>query len=1563
MAESNSRRWRKGAPGRPANNQVSGRLTARIGFTLVTMALVAMIVWLMIPPDSTRTWVCVYYGSQLDDLSPPIPFAKQDATEWIPAAVPESRKVVATSDTVNSAGEILQKIEDKFTGSSKPSPTKDTLVVYLVGYGVSTSYKDSASAPLIIGDTKLDADANFKSAIDAKELLNKLTALPFRTILVVFDCGRTLDSRRRGWNQSCTFTDGLKQVMPSIEGGAKSDKLWVISSAHSGQYGLAHHGKHHSIFGLKWINAIRDTLKKSPQQSDLKKLYVSLTSDSGSKPVFLRPGNGEALAPNDLPKNRTVLSGKPPEVSWTDSQDNSLIEELPVLKNKELTSEDKKKLEESISSMKFDRLGVSQTELDRLWSIWDELEKCENRLEGISARALGDCTPIDRDKLLFSPLIYAPHLWRRVKLNLVADEFRILEGSRADLGAYLDLVNNLNSWPCVRPSEESKSALDKPRFAWFNYIEFLRGTPNQPRSVIAADVGKAAEVAEAYFRYAKALSLFPELIVLDRRLKSVQNSDWLETSTAERLELSLVAGKAIPDLNNFLKATADNGSAATLVESGKRLEQWRKETLAQLLESAVLILPTRNGAVTLDLLLTSPIWDTNSRKILRKKQILFSQIAGPSIEKFERQTDRQPDKSPLIGAFKQPLGSLNGYPASVEQFRNLAEEQKRAARSRPDATDLKAHLWSSLIDPLDATNQEDAAWFEPAIKTEADREEIRLEVAVDENKKPIDFVSLDNAEGEAEFRFIVSWKPNAKVPPSAPLPLKLRAILDAADKEWLTAESLNPHLMTFDLVGSDEEPAREDSYRRKLIRWKLKMKDGKTRHPGETEAIQFRIEFDADQVQSLERDRPGHPKLQIADSKIPFKAKLKCYREASLMLTYQDEITPVRLRQSKFAVFEVDTISGLPMELAWKLTNQSPVPVAGQLTLWELKESLGWKRKRGPWGRVPVDSILGETTDRASKENTVKQPPALQTKFQFENSGTDPLVIKWPAETIKEMDATHGLFCQLTVDGGISKDYWIQFVPREPAKWLKNTVGSLKDIGDPNRGYFEIMWDPPDSEWPSCAYSTDAMNTLMAVLQRPKEWPNTDRDSVRILEQQLLRSEFKTEIGRNPFDVFLKVANWPRAFRWQVNGIPGQKGPQSFAATYRLNFTTVRFDQLSPPEAQNPSKTIWSQTADWSKNSASSPLYCQLPLATEVNTKGIFARLSLSIEADAPPNTMTKIEGGCPELRIEQIMNDADETANVIFRRCAERRIKTSVKSSKDRSSGLEIETSVADFEELRFTDDLKFAERGPDTDPIRFVEGLNRIQAAFYSSSNTRESSQEARNSFYVFFDRTPPELSRVSASVRAENDKLKFRILVESNDNDPTGASGSGIDFDKTYVWISKKERARAEQDKPPKEESVKSIVRTLNERQAVIEAMIDREESKEKQTYFVTVRLEDRVGLQSALNQVSSSVQVAWDVSDKPMANNPKGAGGVIDGVVFIERKGYPAKGYTVRLSPGNGETKTDDEGKFRFNGLDIGQDYTISVETQRQWTLQGGPAKVKATEAGKDPQMFFMGKSSK
>ena len=1574
MSENQAKRWRRGK----ATQTNSNREIGRYFFSFVAIAVLAMLVALFWPKNPSINWVATFSSGPLDDLTPWIPFGEHDSKEWIPT---KSTNVLNFPITeLKTPSDIRDKIQ-KNPKSVQPSQN-DNLVVYFVGYGITDHNQEPQFVikPQIAHDSsKTDEQsengiATAGNQISVKEMLESLVELRFKSILVVFDCSRTLNCPRWGWDQSNTFPKGLGNVVKALgsstdqksktNGNQKSktnaNKLWVISASDASQLGLTLQAKERSLFGWAWhqsmFEAVKSSGKSSRQKSpvklkdlisQLRESTKNFVANDKSPPLLFHGGHGRVDDLNYLSTyNPVIWYGDVASIeSASDSSKEPVQEDLTKKEElaQQLESPEPEEFDKTLDKLK------PSTELRELWSIW---KRCEDIESGQVKNV-----PDQNLKQLLSPLVYAPHLWRRLKLQMVADECALLakQTPTGTKDEYDRLLKRLEKWSATEPDSSSKTVCDQLKRAWYEYVtKSGKGSRTKNES-------KENAIKNAYQNYAHALFVFPELTNISNRLSTIANAKPLDRSFQE--DLIPVAGL----LSQFHEAAFGKTPTAELeleqrinkvIALGKQLNDWQVKAYEKWKNFGDVVAKDlrsennpRSNWVTLELLLSSSVWKQQDRRVWRFSQ---SFLPAKTESKFE---DIEAKRGPanydegikeLAGKFAKELVFPDKSIDFPKWYSELARMAKSLARKN-SGNDAKAHLLAAICDPRDSELDDPekklfAIWFEPTLHPEAEPEYLSLIPTLPSTKTPVAGakteepvlvsapIDLDSGrEPSGIFQFKLCWKPNHDQTRSQSTPPKVR-LKAIFDKAWISPKLSEEY--SFDNAIDEEGGVKVI-----LVKWPVAMLDGVARrdlsHPSTSE---LKIEFDTEHLDEENRSREPQPRLQVDKEKksVTQLVKLRNFRSVSLSLSQYNWKVSKR-KGAEGEVFEVPLLAGRDGVLGWEVKNESLVDIEITAEIWPIDppdESDRSNRPTYAWGRIPFDHKM----DRKSSKLTDMRRIAV-SKLTALKPG-ESKTISWeppPAESQSDLpDTTHGIYCRLSLgnatDANPLHESKIEFVPRPPRKWL-SAKGTVNSEASQNAAEFVATFGRQDDEWPWKAFSTTISPTF-AISPIPNGWAGID-DAASDGIPGRVSARFKTIAGADDQQAFVNVDKWPRAFRWNVNVYPRADGPQKSSETRRLNFTQFALKSGSEKAGAGAKET--SSEPEVKRVETSSRDSTRTPIAFRFtpSKEGPPPKLFFSLEADGLENSFSNPDGGaCEELRIEQVF-DHDKPKELFHRR-ADRNWSTKCRRDPEDPGKLLFNAELTDFNSIPL-------------DKLEISEKRIRLQAKFYSGGTQQAITADDQN-IQILFDGTPPTVEIMTNKPDStQNERIVTLKVSDGDDFKP----GSGVK--EVALWL------RTEPRKPlsAEELSIPDVSQDVKKDEVSVIVRVPTKhipaEERRKEFYLI-VRVKDGVGLEKKLE--SESFQLSPRVQNKGGADiGPNQKDGVIQGRLKFPSAGKEAGGFMVRITGAQSddfEIRTSADGTFRFDKLTPDAEYTLSVKSQavsRKTYGLSQDKKIKPSPAGK------------
>lgn len=1558
----NQRRWRSGSGGGGVSRKVpqpaSNRFVGRFFFSLVSIAVLGLIAWVLMPAPKPRSWVIAASTATLDDFAFAVPFADESST-WLSEKFPADRRSVIPS--LQSVEQIKQQLDSwraKGTSHIPPRPA-DTLVVYLnvsgIEDGVTKEPQIVISAPK---DPTITGSADAKSEeavaektssrnprdylVSVKSLLEVLGDQPFQCVLVVFDCSRTLDSRRWGWNYTNTFPNSLGKVLNDLgkSNAQKASKLWVICAADQQQLGLPMAKLHKTQFGWLWHKSLwsakqkgknrplsllnlYDTLLANPRSDQTPKLYhpefegpIDRKDGLARLNTLVWHGDIAPFPPGTDPKSKNAESSDVAD-TWPKAKDLDELREAAKGK---------------ASSRTFEGLGIMSglSDFHDVWKLCRDLELGTTPVKGLPSGDQGQ---------LLQPTVYAPHLWRSLKWQLVADEYSLLAGVTPPRTAqqYAELLNKLSTYPQSRPSGLSEAVFNRMELAWYEYAN----SPSRIRTKSSASPEKEKQLIEAHRQYAEALFVFQELVTLENRLNSVTNA----TPFTHADEVKLAdAASMLPQFQQqaFSPSSGRNPKEAvdSLIELGTALKTWEDAALgvwndfaAELMHPDENKKTARNNSVALDLMLTSILWTREQRQEWRAVQAKLSEYTEPS----EWKPGREQIKPNVDGLIKltETIGLVDVFPFNTTQwpvwYLKLARTAQATARSK-GRMDGKAHLMASLCDPRDYAQftGDEQTWFVPQLRPDATPELLALEeVLVEvppvasakgdgkEAVKPTyqtQKVGLDK-QSEDAFKFKILWTPSPDRLQDKTLSIKLKA---SFDESWIVAEKERE--VRFE--GADDESTDKDGVRVKEVRWPVKMTAGKLRRLEDKSATSpLRISIDMPSMNALNESRAiaAVPSLQVdpAKSRVECQVALRNERAVSLSFRRGDRLIGSRRTGTAFQIHEIPMLANREFSFDWVATNDSPIPVKVKVQLWAVEHSDEWT---SPWGRIPIDKMIQNT---GGPLRPVRKRPLAEYEFAQlginENRSKEILWTAQPADAPKvDLTVTAGAYCLITVDDQPNREYWVEFVPREPRRWL-DANATITQVTEAQSNFDARIVKQDEQGWPWSDYPNEVTSKLVASLGRPQN-EQVLNWSVNGGGVTSIPGSFKAQLtpvsGLNNPALFVDVGGWPRAVRWGLAVEPtNSRQPviQAESEVYRVSFTELEYftgdEKVDPTANEILASKVLNSRNGLKSNSRKNPWYLPLP-SKESPAK---SRITLSWEADTPPRVFSDgaLTEGAPELRIERVFGEDNVEKLSGWR--ADRQWRTTCTRDPENPNRLVFLTSLTDFRRFPLrTQDLL----GPTVITLR---------GQFYSDGTAQplQTDDQSSNPVYVLFDGTPPTITITNLTYEPKTSKLLVDVEVKDG---PTPGAGSGVTeiagwVRKSSLDVSKLTPAELEM---PGDRKVGLAPDNL-----IHQLQIPLPPDELGKPLVVVARCLDRVGLvgdnERKIEGLPSLPGGGMNRNAKTLPKN-----GVIEGVLILPKAKKPAEGFVVSLDEvPNVEFKTKSDGRFRFANLDRGAEFTLNV----------------------------------
>lgn len=1505
MAQHPRNRWKSGTRGAPAGMSARGLYLGRAIFTLLTLVLIGVLVARIIQPKiAPRVWFVTVTGLRLQDqgrVSLPLPPSMEN--------IPESSGNQPVH--IDQVSEELSAL--KVEKSKRTKDVKDTLTVYVTAMGVDHPEKGPCLVTSLPGEPRQDgskAEHEKESDVEhsllpVKDFLNSVlrASEPIGTVIVTLDCSRTLGVPRWGWAPSGGFSaKALEKTVKEIN----DPRLWVMGAT-DGELGI---WKREQSFPTAF-RAARDQLL---DELDSRQRHVSLNDFFAELKTRTKKLSNDRMNPwliHAVPKD-AALSMESPAVAWYPAKDRP----SPAARK---SKSDAKTDQGATDSPKKDTADQGKPQVDSspaipsnifaLWKLCDELEAFRRiQLEATTKKVTGkeseesagaepkeadprpELQPPER-----SPLLFAPHLWRRLKAELVALEFHALAGrAPQNLSKYEDALQALATGE-FGSGEDSEEV--------FDYIQKVGGNY---RASAVADV----ELADACRSYAEALYVAVELIQLEERLAGVSNVDQFSLNSRD---LDFAGGVAL--LQAFSESAFPHGNAVIVASSqvdavkqtGAKLKAWTQNALRlwtefgdQQMNGKTTAATEAAAWLTLDVLLTSGLWPAETRENWRAAQ-----------RNWDHQNVRQ-----------LPLRTRTG-PGSLQRWRELAKIAGTEVPAGDGAEDWTkwwqglprhlaqrksqqklsgAHFLATLCDQRDWKLGEQPFWIGPTIRSAPPPELItlspvkepppKLAATGDDQKAPAEAktpeYNLDGAEQEINVRIKVERK--RKSEDGKTLPEKQVKLQAEFNPDWLEVADQQPKVVTFKAGESEKE-----------VSWTVRMA-GKRERQSSADAAEQSFVVDFAKEFRDEVDAQPEPKaLKLSASKVAVPVRVRNRRAVVLSCRDDSVVNPVDpMPQDHVFRIELPASQGCRRTTKWQLTNHSPVEVTVDVKLYQIPPVADPQAKPGeanwrwPWGRVPMGETTGAPLREWFEKSNVPKTEVANATLQLGMGQTK--LLPWKAagdggksdvsaaKPASEADVTHGLCCLIKIhDAANETRSWMELIPISPREELSRASADLKGelaYLDDNQARFQL---------PS------------ALKEKSLEW-RVERDGR--WTSDILR-QFPTEKNGNNNQVFLDVDQWPRAFHWSVPTAPQNRklpvellsGQKYWIMFQRLEFPAegapVAYDRLQPDPRPGDKFTVKPWPRDPEK-----------PLIFQYSPD---QKLSVSLEADALSTSFSSLEGESAEIRLEEVRG---KSAVTHFARRADRDWTTNCQiSPREHPDALQFKSVISDFKHIPL-----------DTHP-----GLIELRAGIYRSA--RDSAPAEQQSVKLLFDGSNPTLA-IKVLQEASTDDGRINVSAEWDD----GADGSGVKRIEFGISLNDKDEL--------KDENVLDFhePQGTGERKKVM--LLRTAEIKENRTKprFVIAKATDYSGRSKTV--VSKPFDLPIIREPAPGGQPKDKPGKKLDGEIrgqLLTPNGNPVSGTTFIVELQGGDTdrppvKTSN-GSFKFEGLDRDTEYSISVPSRQ------------------------------
>jgi hypothetical protein len=398
------RSWRQKASATPTGD--SSKMFRRILFSLLGATLTGLLVWLIwwwffLPVTYFACLPIVDY----DVLAvPPIPFSHEDAAEF--ANLGPSSRTAILSDLQTSEG--IATLSNRLQGMAlRP---KDVLILWIDAHGVS----DDGTAYLLASDYLRSPNSPNSGRYKLHDLLTQIHECPVGVKLLILDANHLAYDPRLEM-----IVNEFPRLLEAELKSCNDPAIWVLSAAGPMQLSQISRAKKRSIFGETVTEALRgaadenrngtvefDELVRFVQREVPKRAGV--VSSEPQFPRLFLAGVGTAEPPEKiaLAPISPLSKGEEPEVRAASDGPS--------------TSDTTKKTPDDRTE--FQKL------LQKAWGLRDRLQD-RSQNEG------------------WSPVDYAPHLWREFNELLLGYERRYRGGSAFnEKDLFANLKENILAW-------------------------------------------------------------------------------------------------------------------------------------------------------------------------------------------------------------------------------------------------------------------------------------------------------------------------------------------------------------------------------------------------------------------------------------------------------------------------------------------------------------------------------------------------------------------------------------------------------------------------------------------------------------------------------------------------------------------------------------------------------------------------------------------------------------------------------------------------------------------------------------------------------------------------------------------------------------------------------------------------------------------------------------------------------------------------------------------------------------------------------------------------------------
>ncbi|MCC6126788.1 MAG: carboxypeptidase regulatory-like domain-containing protein [Pirellulales bacterium] len=405
------RNWRQKAPAAPTGG--GAKMGSRIVFSLLGMGLIGLFVWLIwwwffLPKTYFACLPIVNYGVL---AVPPIAFAEEDASAFPEIGPPE--RTLSLSDF-----EISKNIAALSEGLQKfPMRPRDVLILSITAHGVS----DNGVAYLLSSDYSPRPDSPDIGRRKLSDLLDRLCESPAGTKLLILDANHLEYDPRLGM-----VANEFPRLLAEEVKKMTDPSVWMLASAGPMQLSQKSPDAKRSLFSEAVTKGLCGAADENNNRTiELDELYRYVREQV---PKLAGPIAADAQSPQLL-HGGAGLADPPAKIaltSYSTKKDASDSQENPP--------PDKKIVEE--------RAKLKKT-LQRAWALRDEIQD----------RGRGDgWTPID----------YAPHLWREFQTLLLGYERRSLCGNAFSAAKLAEeLQQEIDAWQKAAQNSAALSNSEK----------------------------------------------------------------------------------------------------------------------------------------------------------------------------------------------------------------------------------------------------------------------------------------------------------------------------------------------------------------------------------------------------------------------------------------------------------------------------------------------------------------------------------------------------------------------------------------------------------------------------------------------------------------------------------------------------------------------------------------------------------------------------------------------------------------------------------------------------------------------------------------------------------------------------------------------------------------------------------------------------------------------------------------------------------------------------------------------------------------------------------------------